>query len=193
MKMQLKEKNTFANAGCIRKLSVSMKWTTAADFDLAAVYEDKNGKTGIVYFGDQGSASTYPYMCSGGDAGVGDIGGDNEETLLICRLDEMKYVWIMCWDYGKIQQGQPARFQESDILITFTDDRGNIFHVSPDNISNANAALIATIDNSSPVGAGIINSSRAGLLKGLKKMQQLTDIIRQDQEAKPTPTRIILE
>jgi tellurite resistance protein TerA len=40
-----------------------------------------------------------------------------------------------------------------------------------------NVALIATIDNSSPVGATLINSSKAGTLKGLNNLNQLIDII----------------
>ena len=37
-------------------------------------------------------------MSLSGDAGVGDTGGDNEETMRIVRLDDMKKVWIFCWE-----------------------------------------------------------------------------------------------
>jgi tellurite resistance protein TerA len=40
-----------------------------------------------------------------------------------------------------------------------------------------NVALIATIDNSSPIGAKLVNTSKAGTLKGLKKLQDLMEII----------------
>src|SRR5210317_1849548 len=106
MQMDLKQKGTEANVGGFKQLMVSMKWTTAADFDLAAAYESKDGKQGLVYFGDLGDMNEFPYMQLSKDEGVGDKGGDNEETMRITRLDDMNYVWILCWDYGMVQSGQ---------------------------------------------------------------------------------------
>jgi tellurite resistance protein TerA len=175
--MDLKQKGSEANVGGFKQLMVRMKWTTAADFDLAAAYEDKQGKQGLVYFGELGDLNAFPFMQLSGDEGVGDTGGDNEETMRITKLDDMKYVWLLCWDYGKVQDGSPARFKESDVSMTVMDDQGNAHKVDLDTGDMGNVALIATIDNASPVGAKLINSSKAGTLKGLKKLQQLMDII----------------
>ncbi len=175
--MELKQKGSEANVGGFKQLMVSMKWTTAADFDLAAAYETKEAKQGLVYFGELGDLNTFPFMQLSGDEGVGDTGGDNEETMRITKLDDMKYVWILCWDYGKVQDGAPARFKESDVSLNVMDDKGASHNVTLDTGDLGNVALIATIDNSSPVGAKLVNSSKAGTLKGLKKLQQLIDII----------------
>jgi tellurite resistance protein TerA len=175
--MELKQKGSEANVGGFKQLMVTMKWTTAADFDLAAAYEGKDGKQGLIYFGEQGDLNAFPFMQLSGDEGVGDTGGDNEETMRITKLDDMKYVWLLCWDYGKVQDGAPARFKESDVNMTLMDDKGNSHNVNLDTGDMGNVALLATIDNSSPVGAKLINSSKAGTLKGLKTLQQLMDII----------------
>jgi tellurite resistance protein TerA len=175
--MELKQKGTSANVGGFKQLMVTMKWTTAADFDLGAVYETKEDKKGIVYFGDMGDLNNFPYMQLSGDEGVGDTGGDNEEVMRITKLDEMKYVWIMCWDYGKVQDGAPARFKDSDISLSVMDDKGTTHNVTLDTGDMGNVALLATIDNSAPIGAKLINTSKAGTLKGLKNLQQLIDII----------------
>ncbi|MBF0227254.1 MAG: hypothetical protein HQK76_17550 [Desulfobacterales bacterium] len=176
--MELKKKGQEANVGGFKQLMVSMKWTTAADFDLAAVYEDKKGKEGIIYFGDLGDLNNFPYMQLSGDEGVGDKGGENEETLRITKLDDMKYVWIMCWDYGKVQDGSAARFKDSDVNLSVVDDKGSTHNVKLDTGDFGNVAIIATIDNSTPIGSKLVNLSKAGTLKGLTNLQQLIDIIK---------------
>ncbi|MDM8514724.1 hypothetical protein QUF76_00865 [Desulfobacterales bacterium HSG16] len=175
--MDLKQKGAEANVGGFKQLMVSMKWTTAADFDLAAAYEDKSGKQGLVYFGELGELNAFPFMQLSGDEGQGDAGGDNEETMRITQLDDMKYVWILCWDYGQVQNGAPARFKDSDVALSVLDDKGEAHNVSLDTGDVGNVALIATIDNTSAIGPKLVNSSKAGTLKGLNKLQQLIDII----------------
>jgi len=177
--MELKQKGSEANVAGFKQLMVSMKWTTAADFDLASAYEDKNGKQGLIYFGELGDLNAFPFMQLSGDEGVGDTGGDNEETMRITKLDDMKYVWLLCWDYGKIQDGAPARFKDSDVNLTVLDDKGTSHNVSLDTGDMGNVALLAVIDNSSPVGAKLVNASKAGTLKGLKNLQQLMEIIQE--------------
>ena len=161
----------------VKQLMVSMKWSTAADFDLAAAYETKEGKQGMVYLGDLGDMNAFPYMQLSGDEGVGDSGGDNEETMRITRLDDMSKVWIFCWDYGQVQTGQAARFEGSDVNLNIIDDSGKTVSVPLNTGDTGNVACIATIDNSSPMGAKLINTSSAGTLKGLKTLEQLLTIV----------------
>ena len=175
--MELKQKGASANVGSFKQLLVTMKWTTAADFDLCAVYEAKDGRKNLVYFGDLGDLNSFPFVQLSGDEGKGDKGGDNEEQMRIASLDQMKYVWIMCWDYGKVQQGSAARFKDSDVKLSVMDDRGTSHNVTLDTGSLGNVALIATIDNSNPIGATLINTSKAGTLKGLNNLNQLIAII----------------
>jgi len=175
--MELKQKGQEANVGGFKQLMIAMKWTTAADFDLAAGYETKGGKQGLVYFGETGDLNAFPFMQLSGDEGVGDKGGDNEETMRITQLDEMKYVWILCWDYGKIKDGSAARFKDSDVTLSVMDDSGATHDVALDTGDMGNVALIATIDNSSPIGAKLANTSKAGTLKGLENLENLMTII----------------
>ncbi len=161
----------------LKQLMVTMKWTTAADFDLAAAYEGKDGKQGMVYFGEKGDMNGFPFMQLSGDEGVGDAGGNNEETMRITRLDDMNKVWIFCWDYGQIQSGATARFADSDVGLSIVDDAGKTVSVNMDSGDTGNVVCIATIDNSSPMGAKLINSSQIGTLKGLKSLDQLLAIV----------------
>ena len=175
--MELKQKGSEANVGGFKQLMVAMRWTTAADFDLAAAYETKEGKQGLVYFGEKGDLNAFPFMQLSGDEGVGDKGGKNEEVMRITKLDDMKYVWLMCWDYGRVKDGSAARFKDSDVTLSLLDDTGASHDVTLDTGDMGNVAVIATIDNTSPIGAKLINTSKAGTLKGLKKLQDLMDII----------------
>ncbi len=175
--MELVKKGAEANVGGFKQLMVSMKWTTAADFDLAAAYENKDGKQGLVYFGDLGDLNAFPFMQLSGDEGVDDTGGENEETMRITKLDDMKYVWILCWDYGQVKDGTPARFKDSDVSLSVMDDKGTSHKITLDTGDLGNVALLATIDNSSAIGAKLVNSSKAGTLKGLNNLQDLLNII----------------
>lgn len=173
--MELKQKGQEANIA-VKQLLVSMKWTTAADFDLAAVYETKQGKQGLVYFGDLGDMNAFPFISLSKDQGVGDKGGSNEETMRITKLDDMQQVWIFCWDYTKVQSGQGARFKDSDVVLSITDDTGKSVAVKVDTGDMGNVCCIATIDNTSPLGAKLVNVSKAATLKGLKSLDQLVGV-----------------
>jgi len=60
--VELKKKGSQANVGGFKQLMVTMRWTTAADFDLAAVYQPKDGKIGIVYFGELGNLNSFSHL-----------------------------------------------------------------------------------------------------------------------------------
>ena len=177
--MELKQKGENTSIDVKKSFTITMKWTTAADFDLAAVYETKDGKQGLVYFGDKGKLEQFPYMSLSDDEGVGDTGGDNEETMRIYSLDNMNCVWIFCWDYGMVQKGQAARFKDSDVKLTMSDESDERTFVEIDTGDKGNVCCIATIDNNDPEAAKLINYSQVGTLQGLKKLEQLTDIVQQ--------------
>lgn len=177
--MELKQKGENTSIDVSKPLTVTITWTTAADFDLAAVYETNEGKPGIVYFGDKGQLNEFPYISLSEDQGVGDTGGDNEEKMRINQLNDMKYVWIFCWDYGMVQKGQRARFENSDIKLTVTDDAGNHTSVKVDTGDSGNVCCIATLDNTNPEAAKFINYSQVATLQGLQNLEQLLMVVRQ--------------
>ena len=175
--MELKKKGEEAQLGGIKQCMMVLKWTTATDFDLAAAYKAKDGREGLVYFGEKGNLNAFPFMEAGEDEGVGDTSGDNQEELRITKFDEMEKIWLLCWDYGAIEKGAPARFKDSDVSVSLLDDKGTNHAVSLDTGDLGNVCLVATIDNSSPMGAKLVNDSKAGTLKGLNNLSDLMSII----------------
>ena len=174
--MELVQKGAEAPLTPFRSLKGTMSWSSATDFDLAVAYETKTGQKGLVYFGDKGSTQNPPHIALDGDAGVGDAGGDNAETMTISKIDHLKHVYILAWDYTQVQSGQPARFQESDVKVSFKDDNGINYDLQLDTGDIGNVAVLAHINNSggTPV---LSNTSVAATLKGLKNSQQLFQII----------------
>lgn len=166
-KVLLTEKGQESNLPSIKQLLASLTWTSAIDFDLAALYEGKNGTKGMIYYNEKGDLNAFPFMQLSGDEGVGDSGGDNEETLRIVDLSEMKTVHLVAWDYKKVTSGEAARFGQSDASISIMDDKGEKHQCKLASDAEANVAIIATIDNSSAIGAKLINQSKTGKLSGL--------------------------
>jgi tellurite resistance protein TerA len=171
--MEIKQKGAAANVPRFKQMLVTLKWSVGADFDMAALYEAKDGRKGLVYYGEKGDMNAFPFMQLSGDEGVGDKAGANEEQMRICALDEMKTIHLICWDYTKVQTGEKARFAGSDVQIVCMDDTGTTHNVKLDCGDMGNVCVVATIDNASPLGARLVNTSKAGTLKGLSSTDQL--------------------
>lgn len=174
--MRLKQKGEETSIS-LKNLTVTMNWTTEADFDLAALYKTKNDVAGLVYFGDLGDLKSFPFMALDKDEGVGDSAGSKREVLTIAKLDEMKFVWLLCWDYNRVKNGEKARFADSDVVLTFTDQSGQSNLVNLDSQESGNVCCLAVIDNSSSIGAMLINASRPATLHGLKTLEQLLELV----------------
>jgi len=174
--MDLVQKNQTAELSSLKKLVVTMKWTSAVDFDLAALYVPKSGEHGLIYFGNKGTLNEFPFIGLDQDSGVGDSGGDNEENLRITKLDEMSKIYLICWDWGSIQSGTSARFVDSDLNITLTSDTGEVNRVCLDDPGIGNILVMAEI-KVSPIGATLINLNKIGTLKNLKDSNQILEII----------------
>lgn len=173
--MKLKQKGDDAFIS-VKNLTVRMTWSTAADFDIAALYRTHQGQYGLVYFGDLGDLKKFPYIALNKDEGVGDMAGSKQEEMHIAQLQEMKQVWIFCWDYNMVKTGQRARFQDSDVTLNISDEQGNTLSVEIDTGEEGNVCCLAMIDNSSGTGAMLINASRAATLHKLERLEQLVEI-----------------
>ena len=164
---EIKSKNESAVISSnFSQLMVNLNWTTPVDFDLFAVYESKQGRLGIVYYGDMGDLNRFPSMQLSGDEGVGDTGGDHQESLIISSLADMKYVWVCAWDYNAVTQSLQGRFDNCDLNMTVIDDKGE-YKLPLVDQRQGNTALVLTIDNTSPVLSKLINSSEVTTLSGL--------------------------
>lgn len=167
---QLKAKHESALiSNNFKQLMVSMRWTTPVDFDIFAVYQTQTGRLGIIYYADMGDLNKFPYIQLSGDEGVNDTGGDNEETLVISNLTEMKYVWICCWDYQQVIKQTQGRFDNCDLSITVIDDGENSGGIQIPLVdhSRGNTALVLTIDRSNPITSNLVNTSQVTTLNGL--------------------------
>lgn len=175
--MELKQKGSEVAFGSFRQAMMCISWTTDDNFDLVAVYETKEGETGFVYWDEPGDLYHFPFIVLEQEAYVVDCSGDNEQCMRLTRLDPMKYVWILCLDYSRLQDGKSAYFEESGLNLKILIDSDKRYHVNLDTNNKGNVVLIATIDNTSFLETKLLNSSKVGTLKGLKELQQLLDII----------------
>lgn len=187
-----------------KRLTATMTWAKGADFDLAAWFLTKDGRSGLVYYGNreakdaQGfmqSLQAFPFMKLSADAGRGDTegAGGNAEELVIASLDRFEKVFLIAWDYtciaGKpadakkkepaVAAGSAARFQGSNLAIRLVDDRGSEYQVQFQLAQGmiapkANIGLVAIIDNSAGE-ARVINASHTENWVGLNDTQQFVD------------------
>ncbi|EDN68167.1 hypothetical protein BGP_1157 [Beggiatoa sp. PS] len=70
-----------------------------------------------------------------------------------------------------------ARFKDSDVRLTISDDSGRSNSVEVDTGETGNICYLACIDNTSPMGAMLTNTSLTGTLKGLKTIEQLMTLV----------------
>lgn len=176
--MDLNTKKQSAALESINGLAVQLTWSTAQDFDLAALYKTKAGSEGLIFFNNKGDLNTPPFIKLDKDAGVGDkvASGGNCEQLRITKLDDVSEVHIIAWDFGAIEQGSAARFQGSDVAITLTDSTGAQHTAKLDTGDMGNVAVVATLKNTA-IGGELVNSSKIGLLKQFSKTEQLWAIV----------------
>jgi len=149
----------------IKQLMIKLEWTANVDLDLMAFYQTKDGRTGGVFSenypnGSYGNLNTFPFMQLSGDEGVGGQGGENQETLLVTQLDEMKEVYFATLNYTDACEGRAASFAKYDGKVTVTDDKGNQIEVPLNSAEDGIVAIVCKIDNSSFVGAKLVNMNR---------------------------------
>lgn len=168
--MELKAKVILKNKGeeayiSVKQLMVTLKWTTSVDLDLMVFYKTKDGKTGGVFSdnypgGSMGALNAFPFIQLSGDAGVGAKGGENEEVVRITKLDDMAEVYIVTLNYTDASAKKDVAFNAYDGGIVIMDDKGESVGVPLNSSEKGHVAIIAKIDNTSPMGAKLINENR---------------------------------
>lgn len=127
----------------LKNLHTTLTWTSDIDLDLYAYYKTKNNDEGCVSFCDEGSLTSFPYIFLDQDAGVGDVGGDNEENLYINDLSQHEHILIAVNIFNKPM----ARFSDYDGLITIKSE-GKTYEVPLTATERGSYCIIAHIDNS---------------------------------------------
>jgi uncharacterized protein involved in tellurium resistance len=168
--MELKTKVTLKQKGDeafipVKQLLIKLKWRAAVDLDLMAFYKTKDGRTGGIYSsnyagGSQGDLNAFPFIELSGDAGVGAAGGENEEVLRITKLDDMAEVYICTLNFTDASAGKNTPFSSYDGHIEILDDKGGSVGVPLDAKESGTVAIIAKLDNTSFMGAKLINQNR---------------------------------
>lgn len=128
----------------LKDLVATLTWTSSIDLDLYAIYEDKTGKSGQVYYANRGKLKSYPFVELDHDAGIGDRGGDNEENMRISDLSGMSRIMIVANIFNKPN----ARFSKFGGKVSVKSSVGNKDFEVPLTAKEAGSwCVIALIDN----------------------------------------------
>jgi len=163
-KITLKEQGAEANIP-LEQLQVTLKWTKNVDLDLMAFYRTKDERTGGV-FSDQipggtlGNLNSFPFIQHSGDEGSEDESGDNQEQIIISKLDDMAEVYICALNYTDASEGKDVTFSEYDGGVVVLDNKGQSIGVPLDAKERGYIAIIAKIDNSGEGGPKLINENK---------------------------------
>jgi len=141
----------------LKNLTICLQWATTVQFELAAVYEGKNGQRGWVHSGDMGNLNAFPFMYL-------NMQGNNEKTLQITSLSDIKTIHLFCFDKNLVNNKQWLQFKDSDIYLSVTDETKKNVFIEIDSDNTGNICQLATIDNSGIMGAKLINVSQINTL-----------------------------
>lgn len=186
-KLELKSKGQAANVElsgtAVSQILVDLGWSTPVDLDLMAFIEKKDGST-FALFSDalsqdkktMGDLNAFPFMTLSGDEGIGnkiDTGSENQETIKVAKIDpDIKKIDIVALNYkAASEKDSNASFNglSAAVKMTIVDKDNACDQVDvPLAVSDKGvAAHICTIDNSSPIGAQVVNQSSVYDLAGL--------------------------
>lgn len=165
-KINLRKEGDWANIP-VKNLHCTLLWTRPVDLDFHAYYltkdtqnsnrVEKRGilsklfgttnqaigkKEGRVYFGNRGNKNSFPYIYLDQDAGIGDVGGDNEENLYFTDLEYQDYILIVANIFGK----SSASFASYDGKVILTAN-GQEFTVPLTSNEKGSYCVVAYIDN----------------------------------------------
>ena len=156
-----------------------MNWTTAVDFDIAAVYESKEGQRGLIYFGDLGTENSFPYISLNKDSGIINTDRKKTEDLVINQFNDMASMWLFCWDYQSVEIGKTGNLKNSDVRLLLEKQSGHElnFEIAEKMPNNGNICYFAKVMNTDK-GIDIQEMAVDGLLKGLKSIEQLMALVR---------------
>jgi len=160
----------------IKDLQVTLFWTAPVDLDLHAYYKTKTrevaetggflsklvksgsgqpAREGRVFFSDRGNKNAFPWIYLDQDAGVGDVGGENEENLYFTNLEYLEHILIVTNIYNK----PDAVFANYDGKVTVKAS-GQSYEVPLTETKPGSYCIIAHVDNSKPSGPVLININK---------------------------------
>ena len=133
-------------------------WKSAADLDLMASILKKDGTFTLVFSdkypgGNMGSLGSFPFVMLDKDAGLGGVGGDNQEVIQISQIDPtVQSIELIVVNYQDAVANKPVNFGTYDGVLTLgTDAEGVNFQMAIDSNQPGFVCHVATIDNSGQV------------------------------------------
>lgn len=161
--MNLVKKGATAQLGAFNQLKIQLKWTSAVDLDLMAFYKTKSGKVGGVYSenyssGSLGDLNMFPFMQLSEDAGVGAVGGDNQEEMRIVKLDDIDELYICALNFTDAIVGNNNNFLRYDAKVVVATDNGEQHSISLDSNAQGTVAIICKF-KSGFLGTELLNDS----------------------------------
>ncbi|MBO1350744.1 MAG: hypothetical protein EBE86_026725 [Hormoscilla sp. GUM202] len=200
-KVTLKQKGEAAYIS-VKQLLVTLKWTAAVDLDLMAFYKAKDGRVGAVFSenyagGSLGSLNSFPFIQLSGDAGVGAVGGNNEETLRITKLDDLEQLYICTLNFTDAVYNRDVSFGNYDAYVVVVDEKSESIGVFLDSQDPGVVAVIAKIDNTDFMGPKLVNENHVMSLAMFKatipgaNLLQLTSkiVLKQKGDRAPIPVK----
>ena len=148
----------------LEQLQVTLKWTKGVDLDLMAFFKTKDGRTGGVVSeqipgGTLGSLDNFPYIQHSGDEGIEEESGDNQEQIIISKLDDMAEIFICALNYTDASEGKDVTFSEYDGGVVVLDDKGHSIGIPLDATDKGYIAIIGKINNT-PEGPKLVNMNK---------------------------------
>jgi len=174
-KIVLKDKGSSASLPEIKQAKIVLSWSKAVDLDLMAFGKKKDGSTFGIFTEvlsknpkTQGDLNNFPFIQLSKDAGVGAVGGSNEETIIISQLDpSIDELHIVCLNYTDASQNKTASFSQYDATINMINDKGENLIQGQLNDSNPGVAAHLCTIKSGAICGSFINQNKVYSLQEL--------------------------
>jgi len=158
----------------ITEVIVRLQWQAAVDLDLNAFYTTKSGETGAVDYTEK----IGPHMQLDNDAGVGDRGGKNDESIKITSLNDFKEIWFATKIFSK-----GGAYSDYDGRVTVQTNNGDTVEVPLTSTELKPYLVIAKLTNGQN-GPTVTNLNNAvdceGLIKILGRGKCVDTVPKQD-------------
>lgn len=135
----------------ITEVNIRLQWQAAVDLDLNAYYTTKDGESGVVYYANR----TGPNMRLDTDAGVGDLGGKNEENITINGLEGYREILFATKIFSK-----GGSYSDYDGRVEVSTNNGDTVQVPLTSVEMKPYLVIAKLTNG-PDGPTITNLNDA--------------------------------
>lgn len=127
------------------QLLAKLTWTDAVDLDLHAFVITKTGEFNHIYFGCKGNTKQSPYIQLDKDAGVGAVGGDNEENITVAKVDDIQILVFAAHIFKFLPSND--NFSRYDGKVVVTSNSGDVITVKMTSKEKGRWCLIAGIRN----------------------------------------------